>query len=512
MPRRNSRRLGVLLWACAIAAAQPEAKQFANVSGVVVNSVTGQPILRAHVVLSAVDGTTEVYGAMTDAGGRFSILRMLPASYTVSVERIGHIRTFSGPMKLQAGDDKNDLKFSLTPAGLITGRVLDSDGEPVEGATVQVLGATQGNMTTDDRGEFRATDLGPGRYKVLARMGSLDFFLQDVYVDGSSDVHYAATYYPATLDARSAGRVVVKTGVETSGIDIRLVRSPMVRLRGIVTSLPDGVKLATVHLRPQNPGAEKVAAVKPDGKFEITGVDSGHYELYAATQDPKQLMESAPLELEVAQSDIKDLELRVMAPFTISGVVQYEDDLAKPAGRGQQHPRLWLQRAAETLIGMTQSGAEVKDDGTFTFEAVTPGRYAVGLSWQHAYVKSLQLGPTSMDGRILDVSYGAGGGPLSVLVSSALAEISGKVDGAADAANQFLVLARPAESGMPGLYTTVFGPDGAYRLSDLAPGKYKLGIAERQTVSTSTEIDDPIEITLSPGEKATKDLRVPVIQ
>src|SRR5690242_16362413 len=99
----NHRRVWALLWMCAIAVAQPGAGQFASVSGVVANSVTGQPVLRAHVVLSPIGAATETYGAMTDAAGRFSILRIPPGSYNMNAERVGYIRGVSIAVKLQAG-------------------------------------------------------------------------------------------------------------------------------------------------------------------------------------------------------------------------------------------------------------------------------------------------------------------------------------------------------------------------------------------------------------------------
>jgi hypothetical protein len=511
MSRRNSRLFAALLWTCAIAAAQPGVGQSANVSGVVVNSVTGQPVLRAHVLFSPMDLGAESYGAISDAGGKFSILRLPPGQYNVSVHRIGHLHLVPGPVTLQAGDETNDLKFSLIPAGYITGRVLGSEGAPVESASVQVVGPTLGNTTTDDRGQFRFSDLAAGRYKVQARPQE-EFWSQEVLVDGSTDVHHAATYYPSSPDVRSAGRVTVTAGVETSGIEIRLVRSPMVRLSGVVTGFPAGAHGGMVHLMSQSPSPQKIAAVKPDGKFEITSVDSGHYQLYAATQDPKQFLQSAAMELEVTQSDIKDLELRVMAPFPISGVVQYEDEQAKPPERGQQHLRLWLQSASETNLGHTLSGGEIKADGSFTLEGVAPGRYVIGLSWQNGYVKSIQLGTQLMDGYVLDVSDGAAGAPLSLLVSSAFAEISGKVDGAADAPGRFDALAVPDPRRGPQTYSVKIGSDGSYRLAGLPPGKYKLGVVEKLFLGPPPEIDDPVEITLSAGEKSTKDLRLPPSQ
>ena len=42
-------------------------------------------------------------------------------------------------LTLDPGQKSNDLLMRLTPHGVITGRVLDDEGEPVPNANVQVL-------------------------------------------------------------------------------------------------------------------------------------------------------------------------------------------------------------------------------------------------------------------------------------------------------------------------------------------------------------------------------------
>ena len=506
MRRRSSKILFGVLCAGAAAMAQSGAGEFASVSGIVTNSVTGQPVLRAHVLVSPQNSAAEAYGALTDAAGKFSVVRVPPGSYSVAVQRTGYIPGGSAMLKLQAGDDKSDLRLSLMPSGWITGRVLESSGEPVEGASVQLGGGFR-SVKTDDKGQYRISGLTPGRYKLMARMPE-GFFSEEVRVDGSADVHYAATYYPSSIDSQSASRVVVRAGAETAGIDIRLVRSPIVRVSGVVRGFPAGVRNVTVHLQSSNL-SDRVAGVKADGKFEIAGVDPGHYFLSASTHDPKQFLQTAPVELDVSQSDIADVELRVVAPFNISGVLRYEDELAKPPDL-RSKPAVWLQRAGGSNLGRI-SPVEIGAEGSFAFESVAPGRYIVALSWQNGYVKSVQLGPTSMEGRILDLTYNTGAGALSVLVSSSFAEISGKVDGAPDAAKRFVVVATPDPLEGSNPYYASLGTDGLYRLAGLPPGKYKLGVMEKEGLNPSMEIDDPVEVTVSAGEKATKDLRAPVV-
>src|SRR5207248_170018 len=113
---------------------------------------------------------------------------------------------------------------------------------------------------------------------------------------------------------------------------------------------------------------------------------------------------------------------------------------------------------------------EVARDGSFVFQNVPPGRYVFVVSWPNAYVKSMQLAPAASDGPIVDLSYGAGG-TLSVVMSSMFGEISGMVDGGAETAKQFAVMALPDPREQALMRRVPINPDGSYRLDKLPPGK-----------------------------------------
>ena len=162
MRNPNSRVLAVLAAACAVVLGQtpPAATdQPADVSGVVTNSVTGEPVVRAHVSLHPTsnrpNSTQQPYGAMTDAEGKFSITSVPPATYFVLAERVGFeaAQTTSRAIKINPGDKKDDFKLQLIPEGAINGRVLDANGDAVEGAQVTAdSGMGNGPGYTTDEG------------------------------------------------------------------------------------------------------------------------------------------------------------------------------------------------------------------------------------------------------------------------------------------------------------------------------------------------------------------------
>src|SRR5437764_10068446 len=93
MRNRNSKLLAAVAIACGVAAAQPSAAdQTASVAGKVTNSVGGEGILRAHVSLRPQgDQSQQSYGAITDAEGKFSVIRVPPGNYSASVEKAGYV-------------------------------------------------------------------------------------------------------------------------------------------------------------------------------------------------------------------------------------------------------------------------------------------------------------------------------------------------------------------------------------------------------------------------------------
>jgi hypothetical protein len=265
---------------------------------------------------------------------------------------------------------------------------------------------------------------------------------------------------------------------------------------------------------------------KLDGTFELWRLDPGTYTLAAQQSSGEQTLQTAPVEIEVAGSNIDRVELRAVPPFDVSGVVQYEDEQAKPQPPQPQSqsqpqqtrspragpPHLMLTTINTRMFGGSRQNVSIETDGSFSLRQLAPGSYRVELSWNTAYVKSLQLGPVQMPGRTLDLRSGSGGAQITVIVSSAVAEVSGVVRNADDPApGKFVVLAAdPSDGGRP--YFANSAPDGSYRMANVAPGKYKLALVDRldQAVMSGRldDSEDPLEITISPGDKLTKDLKV----
>jgi hypothetical protein len=523
MSSRNSDRLArvlILIVSAAAAWAQPPkpppAAGTALLSGSVTNSATGAPVPGARVSLvvslGGVDGR-QTLSTTTDAEGKFSFSGLPAGRFNIGVNRVGFVVPASGnrlPNTQLRPDSKiEDLKLILTPTGAISGRVLNSDGAPVQGAIVSLDAALFGiNPTTsDEKGQFRISGVPPGRYRVAANPAIMPF-PPEIRTDGTREVHLARTYYPDGLTVKAGQRVEVAAGAEVMGTDVRLARTPVVTLSGRVVDLPAGGKTVVRAIASAETGGGVLMAnnVKPDGSFQIWQLDPGKYTVVATNTSqgpgPQRSLQSMPVDIEVAGVDIEHLELRIIQPFDVSAQLAFDDAKAR---EGLVQRRLML-RPEGPIFGYGGSSnfqpIAIGTDDSLTWEKLQPGRYRVTPMWG-VYVKSVTVGPTETDGDILDLHNGPAGA-VKITVGSLSGELSGVVsDASGPAAGVRVVLL--SDRGPMLAYSA---PDGAYKFPAVAPGKYKLIAVDSDIPRNMVEDADTAEsIEIRPGDKLTRALK-----
>jgi uncharacterized protein (DUF2141 family) len=519
MPR--SRLVFYVACSALAAFAQADKEQLASIEGEVRNSVTGMPIERAHV---AATGGPQRYGTLTDAQGKFAIIGLPGGSYLISADRIGFVgspNNVETSINLKAGDKHQNLKLKLIPTGAITGHVQDADGQPMEGMSVSVeTGGRELRATsTDDRGVYRIGGLRPGKVRVRAQGIELPL-PPEIRTDGTAEAHYSPTYYPSALDAKSAMRVEVAPAADLTGVDIRMVRTPMIHISGKVVGTPPGARDTYVMMTPRGSGAR----VQPDGRFELWRIDPGKYTFTAIVNQEGGLGQysSGPVSVDVGQEDIENLQLPVSPVRDLKGQVIYEDEEAhtlpappqNPQTPTQPRPRVSQRRLMLGGTDMNQSFStgDIQEDGSFTVSQVPPGTYRAFISAGSVYVRSMSLGQTNFDGTKLELSAGTGDGPLIVHVASSRGTVNGVVrDDKGPVEGAHVVIAE--ESMTRGATRMVDSkPDGSYSIANLPPGKYRLFVVddgEREEVQVSLELFDEIaeKIEIQDRETVTKDLK-----
>jgi large repetitive protein len=545
--RRNSAAPLLMLAAAASGLAQqtqpPRADEKpASVTGEVRNAISGMPIERAHISLRRYNnGGWDKYGALTNAEGKYTISGIPAATYQVALDRVGFVPPLEvtrNGLVLKAGEKKDDFKVKLVPVGAISGRVLDAEGQPVEGINVYAETGSVGQRTggvTDDRGQFRIGGISPGKYRVRAVPQALPL-PPEIRTDGTAEVFYAATYHPGAVDEKGATRVVVGPGTDVTGVDIRMVRTQVVRVAGKVSGMPEGAKNVFVQMMQANGGQSSSGGqVKADGSFEIWRPNPGKYNLRAMYNSSGEMMASGAVEMEVGESDIDNIELRLLTSEDIRVQVNFDDEGAKqapqPAGAqgGAQSTPAGTQGTSQAppprprgritlreLNGMGQMKmADVTEDVAFTIPKVMPGKYLVSVTGYAAYVKTIRLGETTGDGPVLNLNQGSGGAAVTVTLSSAYGEISGTVQDDKGPAAGAHVAIRDKRNSQPVMRSVASGADGTYSMTSVAPGMYQLLVvdeSESHTITSEPGTDDFDEmaetVEVRAKETVKRDLKV----
>jgi hypothetical protein len=151
----------------------------------------------------------------------------------------GYIRqVFPGGegLRLESGQSVRNLTVRLTPAGTISGRVLDQKGQPIGNVPVHLTSETQTReivTRSNDRGEYRFFHMPPGRYWVSA--GELGGGETVVRANGAAnrfDEEFDLTYFPGVSDRNRSRDLDVGAGEELTGIDIVMGNARSTRTRG----------------------------------------------------------------------------------------------------------------------------------------------------------------------------------------------------------------------------------------------------------------------------------------
>jgi hypothetical protein len=526
------RSVGLLWVSCACLTAQQAA-----IEGIAVHSVTGQPLSGVHVRLVARshDGVSNVYGAMSDSGGHFSITGMQPGAYTLMPEKTGfvHMATRAGAVlsnavTLKAGQRLTDFKLEMTPRAVISGRVLDENGDPVANVGVDaepvskdppvatsMIGRRAG---TNDRGEFRISGA-PGKYRIRAMPRNMRAE-DETRTDGTAAPAYGLTYYPSTAGRDQAGVVEAAAGGDTAGIEIRLVRLARgLTISGVVTGIPEAGRGATVLLQ-SGETAEEMTSIQgwgtsPDGKFVSSHLQPQFYRIFAQYRSGKIVLQSQKLELKLDSGDVTNLELVLRPGEELAGKLEIAGD--PPATAEKRTIRL---EPAEINFGDSRS-AEVDKYGTFRFSSLPPEKYRVHVDPlpENAYLKAIQLdGAAAADG-ILDLSHGHASS-LKITVGRNGGRISGAVldkDGErlANSIATAYLLQTPAVTGQE--HQAHVTPEGKYSFKGIRPGKYRLFVVDPLRSGIAREADAfkklfaaAEEIEIKEGDRIAKDVKLAV--
>jgi hypothetical protein len=229
---------------------------------------------------------------------------------------------------------------------VITGRISDEDGEPMQGIRVNAVREAyiNGKMRlqssdgreSNDLGEFRLLGLSLGRYLISAVPETWNSLVGDREFSGADksggEKGYAKLYYPGVNDSANASAITVKEGDEISSVDILMKQVTVYRVRGKVVNLlpkPRGRRWSQVQVLRINQGAgwESIGAPSAgdtDGSFEIREIPPGNYTIQVMSRSDDGRMLVAQQDITVGNADVEGLTLTIEEGVNIPGRVTWD--------------------------------------------------------------------------------------------------------------------------------------------------------------------------------------------
>jgi protocatechuate 3,4-dioxygenase beta subunit len=492
-----------LLAFASVFAAETPAKESATcvVQGKVIQEPSDKPLKKATIQLYwyGEEGNRN-YSTVTDADGNFKIEGVKPGRYNIGWERAGFVQARKrehGRQKfitLEPGQEMKDLVLRMQPAAVLTGKILDSDGDPMTNVSISVSRypptsarwreQNPGYTGTNDLGEFRISGLAPGRYLVSAYAAgrSRQTGEPEQKDHAKEELFYTTTYYPGTADKSQAVPVEVHAGEEVP-INFGLVAARGFQIRGTAPKANPGT-FAEVMLVSRNERSQTRVdsrAIGSDGTFEFQGVLPGSYSLRLVVRSfpDRQTMTSAPVNVEVSSGDVDGVRLQTAPGSRVHGRLRL--DGGQKIDWSQLSVFLSSDNETDSMVsyGNQPTFARVKNDGFFEIKDVPAGTYRVIVESNDHALRDYITKSVNLDGQdVADSGFTVGGATyaLDIVISARGGTIEGTVLDDKDHAvpNATVVCIPSAEHRKRrDLYQqNTTDQQGHFRLRGLNPGEY----------------------------------------
>jgi hypothetical protein len=341
---------------------------------------------------------------------------------------------------LAEGQTLADITVTLPRGAVITGMLLDPEGQPIPGVSMRALryayttngerrlspiDTTMAGHITDDRGVYRIYGLAAGEYAIAApailplSTGSeillnsdadirraLDEVRQSqrqqvgvnsdatspgIDADGPRAIGYATVLYPGTTIPAQAAMIPLGKAEERAGIDFQLQYVPMASIRGSVFAPPgvppDFIRLhliATSDVIVSGSNSEsRTTSVTTKGEFSFSNVPPGSYTIVAKGTPSLAMAGTGPLfwattDVVIDGQSQPEVGLSLQPGLTVSGRVAFEGRTAPPDPARLRVALVPLLAGGQVSLGTAP--ARVDSAGRFTITGITAARYRLQAS------------------------------------------------------------------------------------------------------------------------------------
>ena len=528
-----------------------------SIEGIVVVAGTSRPLAGAQVILGGPpsnrpEPTTTV---IADNNGRFAFrnLPVPPAYYSLRAQRDGYSTVESGlgmaEIRLGAGENARNVVLTLTTGGNVRGRISDPTGRPLSNVPIYVYltrhewdgrrgwipqavaasgsrllnvitpgvaalsGPTNQNRVTPDP----IAQTNPDGTYLLRSIPAGEYYVGVEY--GANPDGFASTYYPGVVDSMRATLIVIEPEANIDGIDFRVQRPPRFKVSGRVENLNSNPSQPIrLVVRPSGsdgtirPTLGSVSVNPSDGRFEVTGVVPGSYELVAIAGEA-----ATRLSVEVGDRDIEGILLRIPQTIQLQGSVRIEP---RPGSAESPMPIGW---SPVSENGGLPRPFRLTREGPFSIPSLSIGTYYLSfIDAPSGYTLDIRQGSRDVrnNGRII---VSANSDALDIVVRPAdFGAIQGTVTTAAGRTLWSQVLLVPDEPRRANhalyIYDNV-GWGGRFELQNITPGGYRIFAWEKDRILGLSPYMDAatlakyemygVPITVRPNERQT--VEVPLI-
>ena len=483
------------------AVAQPAQKGYEAQGGIVTGriSVEGKPAPGLRVSLVPINSDDSASPPIlktisaTDDEGRYRLTGVPAGTYTLAIAGGAYVIPDADRSKtviVKEGEEVHDVDLTLERGGVVTGRVMDANGQPVIGerVTPQVLDRAGRKRSiilsnrsgqTDDRGFYRLYGLPAGRYvlSLALRRGT--------GVNGATGGYPTITYYPGVTDESQAATVEVKTGDEVENVDITLGRrGDSFSVKGRVVNAENGSPVPDIacgyaDLTRRQPGVSSGCKTDASGEFRIEQVRPGSYLLFTVAAPDSDLY-SEPATFEVTDGDVQGLEVKVRRGSSVSGAVVVEG-MEDPAIMSRLTQLTVFATHADETLTSGSANAKIAPNGEFRLNGVKPGKVSFLITSSSKQDFSLlrveQNGVEQARG--IDITAGEAVTGVRLILAYAKGSVHGQIKtqgGALPGGLSIIVAIAPASAPTRFIHFAEPDPKGQFFIKDIPTGEYELTV------------------------------------
>lgn len=399
----------------------------AQVSGRVVDAL-GAGVSGAQVSLRPLgrpEGERTARGrslsSAADERGNFVLEDAAPGRAAVSAYARGFQPSDETTVELAAKEVREDVEIVLERGAALAGRVTAADGEPVAGARVR---AGRAEAATEADGSYRVEGIRPGRREVEVRHPEYNRLSEDLEIEDGEQ----RADFELSGGRRVAGRVVDADRRPLAGVVVELVGED-----------------------PREPRRYRTAS-DAEGMFAWLRVADGSYRLEAVREGFAPATAGG---VEVAGAPVDDVEVEMRRGATIAGRIL----------------GLELDELAEVEVDATEGDRDragtVDYDGAYRIVDLAPGDWLVVARLRGGSRQAqARVGLAADAGRVTrDLEFGRG-----FTFTGRVLHGGEALDGAkVTFTGHDVAVRRQVETDL----------DGRFRVGDLSPGRYRLGLAHR---------------------------------